>query len=169
MLTLDEKIKLYSERRQLIVGLSLGSGQQGSVYEVSSLVNATRFAIKFHKNPEPYWRERRAYECLTKNGISEIADFHVPELLGFDDELLVIEMTIVEPPFLLDFGGAYEEGAIPDFPENVWMEWREQKQEEFGARWPIVEDVLMLLRSYGIFMMDIHPRNITFREERIRT
>jgi len=34
-----------------------------------------------------------------------ILGFHVPQLLGADDELMAIEMTIVSPPYLLDFAG----------------------------------------------------------------
>jgi hypothetical protein len=84
--------------------------------------------------------------------------------LGADDQLLIIEMTIVEKPFLLDFGGAYLDRA-PDFPENVWEEWRQQKEEQFGRNWQVVEGILMILRTYGIHLIDVHPRNIAFLED----
>ena len=71
-------------------------------------------------------------------------------------------MTIVKPPFLLDFAGAYLDRA-PDFPPEVIDEWREQKAEQFGDRWPDVIAVLEFLKSrYGIHLLDIHPANITF-------
>jgi len=31
----------------------------------------------------------------------------IPKLIGYDDDLLTIEMTIVSPPFCLDSAGAY--------------------------------------------------------------
>jgi len=37
----------------------------------------------------------------------------------FADDLLAIEMTIVTPPFILDFAGAYLDPA-PDFPLKFW-------------------------------------------------
>jgi hypothetical protein len=120
--------------------------------------------VKFCKERGSYDREVCAYGILAVRKVSDIAGFVVPQFLGCDDDLMAIEMTIVEPPFLLDFGGAYDEFSVPDFPENVWAEWREQKKEEFGANWPAVEEVLAELGSYGIYMIDIHPRNIVFRK-----
>ena len=34
--------------------------------------------------------------------------------------------------------------------------------EQFADRWPTVELVLSELREYGIYLLDIHPGNITF-------
>ena len=75
----------------------------------------------------------------------------------------MIEMGIVKPPFLLDFAGAYLDRP-PDFPPEVIEEWREQKVEQFGDRWPEVEAVLEFLRTrLGIHLTDIHPGNIKSR------
>jgi hypothetical protein len=86
----------------------------------------------------------------------------VPQLIAFDDELLVIEMTVVQPPFMLDFAGAYLADA-PDFSDEVLEQWREEKVEQFGDRWPEVESAVEWLRAHlGIQLMDIHPWNIAF-------
>lgn len=82
-------------------------------------------------------------------------------MIGFDDEMPAIEMTIVQPPFLLDFSSACLDEA-PDFPAGVLGEWRAEKQEQFAVRWPTVDLVLSELREYGIYLLDIHPGNITF-------
>jgi hypothetical protein len=132
-------------RHQAQIGKPLGSGHHGSVYGAER--NGQRFAVKFCKDEGPYFREVRAYESLLERGVKRIEGFAVPQFLGSDDELLTIEMSIVQRPFLLDFGGAYEEEDLPSFPENVWEEWEEQKREEFGSHWPIVENILMILRS----------------------
>lgn len=160
-----QNAELYAQRYDVRIGNALGSGHHGNVFVGERNANQARFAVKFSKDKDPYLRELRAYEILRERNVIEIEGFWVPRLLGRDDELLTIEMSIVQPPFLLDFGGAYEENRVPDFPENVWTEWREQKMDEFGSRWPVVEDVLSVLRTYGIFMIDIHPRNIVFRNE----
>jgi hypothetical protein len=50
-------------------------------------------------------------------------------------------MTIVRPPFLLDFASAYLDKA-PDCPPEVIEEWRAEKAEQFGANWARVEALL---------------------------
>ncbi len=59
-------------------------------------------------------RERDCYRHLKSLAISNIEGFAIPRLIDSDDELLVVEMDIVSPPFLLDFAKAYLEGP-PDF------------------------------------------------------
>ena len=71
-------------------------------------------------------------------------------------------MTIVKPPFLLDFASAYLDGTAPVFPDHVMQEWLADKQEQFGDNWPQAASVLAGLRRYGIQMTDIHPGNIGF-------
>jgi hypothetical protein len=85
----------------------------------------------------------------------------VPQLLNIDEEFRALEMTIVRPPFLLDFAGAYLDGA-PDFSEDVLRQWQEEKAEIFGERWPEVARILAVLEALGIYLRDINPRNISF-------
>jgi hypothetical protein len=54
----------------------------------------------------------------------------VPQLVHYDDELLAIEMTIVSPPFCLDFGGAYLDRP-PDYSPEVWADWEAEKSDLF--------------------------------------
>lgn len=89
--------------------------------------------------------------------------FNVPRLLRADDELFVIEMTIVSPPFVLDFAGAYLD-TPPVFPAEVLEAWREEKFEQFGDRWPTVLRVIAAFRKWGIYLADVKPGNIEFRE-----
>ena len=42
--------------------------------------------------------------------------------MRFDESLLVIEMSIVRPPFLLDFAAATLD-VEPDFPEGTLDDW----------------------------------------------
>ena len=87
--------------------------------------------------------------------------FHVPQFVGADDNLRVIEMSIVTRPFVLDFAGAYLD-APPDFPAEIWAEWEAGEREQFEARWPEVEAVLAALKELGIYMVDVSPNNIAF-------
>ncbi|SPE55004.1 conserved hypothetical protein [Verrucomicrobia bacterium] len=45
------------------------------------------------------------YERLEKLAVSTVLEFNVPHLLGLDDGLRVLEMTIGQRPFVLDFAG----------------------------------------------------------------
>jgi hypothetical protein len=100
---------------------------------------------------------------LRDREISRILDFKVPKLWHADDELWVIEMEIVSPPFVLDFAGAYLDSP-PDFPEEIMADWRAEKKEQFGERWPQVQDIMREFRKLGIYLADVKPGNIMFRE-----
>lgn len=159
-----QQAQLYASRYQLTLGQRLGFGTHGTVFCVedkSDSEKSGRSAIKVHSDSQPYHRERTVYERLAEHEVTDVDGFKVPEMLRADDALLVIEMTVVTRPYLLDFAGAYLDHP-PEFPEEVWADWLEKKQEEFGRRWAIVESVLATLKSYGVYLLDIHPRNITF-------
>lgn len=70
-------------------------------------------------------------------------------------------MTIVRPPFVLDFAGAYLDRA-PDYPDEVMEEWLAEKVEQFGERWPEVRRVVAAFRQWGIYLADVKPGNIEF-------
>ena len=84
-------------------------------------------------------------------------------LIRTDDELLVIEMTIVTRPFVLDFAGAYLDSA-PDFSEEVWADWEQQKREQFRDRWKTVRAVMDAFEELDIYLADITPSNIAFKD-----
>jgi hypothetical protein len=76
--------------------------------------------------------------------------------------LLALKMTIVMPPFVLDFAGAYMDSA-PAFSDEIWEEWTRKNQEQFGSDWPMVRTILGELQDLGIHMHDPSPGNICFR------
>ena len=73
-------------------------------------------------------------------------------------------MTIVRPPFLLDFADALLDEA-PDFTEDVLRQWEEDKAEIFGERWPEVTRILAALQAFGVYLLDANRGNISFPEE----
>lgn len=75
---------------------------------------------------------------------------------------MVVEMTIVTRPFVLDFAGAYMD-AVPEFSDEIWDSWLEEKREQFGELWPKAQNVLAALEALGIHMVDVSPSNIAFR------
>ncbi len=149
----------YAGRRGFILEHQLGYGRDGTIFSTSLAT-----AVKVFFGPEPYERELACYRRLVEYEVIDVLGHHVPQLIGWHDELLVIEMTVVTPPFLLDFASAYLDSP-PDFSDEVLEAWEEEKREQFGSRWDDVQLVLAFLRGhYGIYLLDVNPGNITFGE-----
>jgi hypothetical protein len=101
---------------------------------------------------------------MGSTSVTTVQGFNVPELIAFDDGLLTLEMTIVRRPFVLDFASAYLDRR-PEFPEDVWATWEEEKKEQFEARWRAVHEVLAAFERLGIYLLDVSPGNIGFLDE----
>lgn len=153
--------RAYAMPRQLVLAETLGSGKDGIVLVAKRKAKPGRVAIKVLRWSEAYGREKRVYERLRDLKVNTVRGFNVPQLLGSDDDLRVIEMSIVERPFVLDFAGAYLD-ARPEFPEEVWSDWEAEKREQFEARWPDVQRVMDAFENFGIYLMDVSPGNIGF-------
>src|SRR5262245_27309443 len=110
------KALAYAQHNQLELREQLGRGVHGIVFVARSQVKRGRSAVKAHEAETPYVRERNVYLRLQQEKIKKIAGCHVPQLLGWDNELWVINITVVKRPFVLDFAGAYLDQA-PDFSE----------------------------------------------------
>jgi hypothetical protein len=151
----------YARKHGLVLGEPLGFGVHGIVLVAASKNKPGRAAIKVHEREKSYCRERDVYLRLRDRGISQIRNFHVPQLLGYDDGLWVIEMEVVTRPFVLDFADAYLDEP-PDYPDQVLAEWRTEKQEQFGDRWAEVQLILFSLQRYGVYLVDVSPGNIAF-------
>lgn len=154
----------YVQRYGLSLGDELGFGVHGIVFVAESQpkqgMAALRSAVKAHRQEPDYCRERDAYLRLMEHSIRSIGRCDVPEMLRYDDKLLVIEMTVVSRPFVLDFAGAYLDRS-PDFSDEVLADWLEEKQEQFGRHWGEVQSILRALQAYGVFMIDVNPGNIS--------
>jgi len=158
---LIEKLKTYASRHGRSVIGRLGFGIHGIVYAIEGNASPGFSAVKIHRGEDPYFRECDVYERLKEEGITEIRGFRV-QLLAFDDELRALEMTVVKPPFVLDFAGAYLDFP-PEFSDEIWEEWEDKNQEQFGGDWPTAQTILSELRDLGIHMHDPSPSNIRFR------
>jgi hypothetical protein len=155
-------IALYAERNQLRIGKRLGFGIHGSVFKATRR-DGSDVAIKYHLEAEPFYREFEIYARLDELQVKTVSGFFVPQLLAVDEDLRILEMTIVTRPFVLDFGGAYLD-VKPSFTAEIWEEWEAKRREEYGERWPIVRKVLDAFEEMDIFIIDVHPSNIAFRD-----
>jgi len=154
----DKRAEQYLKNGGLTFSSCLGVGTQGSVFVCNLPARKNELfdqvAIKFHDQEVAYHRELGVYLRLRDLGIEEVGDHMVPQLIDYNDELLAIEMTIVSPPFCLDFGGAYLDRP-PDYSPEVWADWRTMKSEAFESNWPAVEKILAEFKSYGIYIADV--------------
>ena len=153
----------YAMRNGRQLAERVGFGMHGIVYTTQDNVSRGKSAIKVHEFTEPFLRELAIYQRLQAIEITDILGFHVPQLLGADERLRVIEMSVVTRPFLLDFAGAYLD-VPPDFPDEVWDHWETERREQFGEKWPTVLKVLAALEDFVIYMVDVSPSNIAFAD-----
>src|SRR6266545_4737128 len=76
----------------------LGFGRDGSVFSTDAGT-----AVKSFAGLDPFERELRCYQRLFEHDVDKVLGHQVPRLVGWDEKLLVLEMTIVSRPYLLDF------------------------------------------------------------------
>lgn len=158
---LRERAKRYAESRaiQVILEGKLGNGTDGFVWTTSR-----KTALKAFERPRPYDSERDAYFRLSQHGITRTGRFSVPQLIDLDNDLLIVEMSVVSQPFILDFGKVYIDQP-PDYEPGHWEESLEASAELFGRdQWPEVEEALGTLQNLGIYYVDVKPKNIDFGE-----
>jgi hypothetical protein len=146
----------FAQRYACTFEKELGFGFDGIVFSTTC-----QSAIKAFRYEQLYWRERDVYHRLFDEGILAVRGFNVPRLIRSDDELWIVEMTIVRPPFVLDFAGAYLDQR-PDYPDEVMAEWRAEKAEQFGENWPEVRRIMAEFAALGIYLADVKPGNIEF-------
>lgn len=144
----------YCEEQGIRLVDQLGAGLDGIVFSTDrdSAVKALRYQ-------ELYERERDVYLRLADLAVTRVLRFKVPRYIAHDDDLMVVEMQVVSPPYVLDFAGAHLDRP-PDFPPEVLEEWEAEKREQFGSDWPEVEDLIYEFRGLGIYLSDVKPGNV---------
>lgn len=132
----------------------LGYGQDGYVWELGD-----QSALKVFARERSFYSELDCYQILERHGVINIRQFNVPQLIAYDTDLLVIQMTIVKAPYILDFAKArcYHP---PNYSEEVLADYEAKMREEFGHDFDEVELVIASLQGLGIFYTDARPGNI---------
>lgn len=84
-------------------------------------------------------------------------------MLGADARLMVIEMTVVRPPCVIDFGNSRLD-VKPDYTQEQWDYWFEKLADDFGeVNWPEAEAVYYELKNkWGIYHLDLSTNNVRF-------
>ena len=136
----------------------MGYGAEGLVFSTKDT------AIKAYLHAELFEKEKNVYFRLSDREIKSVEGFEVPRFVAHSDELMIVEMSIVSPPYILDFAGAYLDRK-PPFSDEELEDCEQEKIEQFGDRWPEVCSALATLRGQGIYLSDVKPGNITFADD----
>ncbi len=139
---------------------ALGDGKDGFIRKT-----AQGHAVKFFHDSDSYRRELRAYLVLRKLSLDQVGGHQIPRLLRYDDQLMAIAMTVVKPPFLLDFAAAYTEAEVArfGFTTEVLEEREQHWSEVFGGLWPAVAELRYHFeRQTGLILLDLSLNNIKF-------
>ncbi len=156
----NETLQVYAISRGISIddSIPLGFGQDGAVW-----ISSRETAVKLLERERTYINERDAYLRLSDENVTSLGIFAVPALVDYDDEHRIVEMAIVSPPYLLDFGKAYVDRESPYTPEQK-EESHEACRELFEADdWVLIEEAMLDLRLLGIEYLDIKPANIRAR------
>ena len=155
-----ERAKHFGEAQQIEIEEQLGFGWDGTVFATDR-----QSAIKVFNHERLYQRERDVYLRLQSRQVSRLLEFKIPRLMAYDNDLWIVEMTIVSPPFALDFAGAYLDQK-PDYPPEVMADWRAEKAEQFGeSHWSRVQALMWAFSKLGVYLADVKPGNIVFGDE----
>jgi hypothetical protein len=160
-----ERANRYCTRRGLtIVDDHAGHGNDGWLFETSR-----QSLVKVFERPATYRRERAAYERLAEGRVLEIQGHNVPQMLGCDDAAGVLELSIVQAPFVLDFGKVRIDQPLEEYwPQHVLAErWAYWESLFEPWQWSKVVAIFHELgRRHGIWLEDLHPGNIAFEHAR---
>jgi len=124
--------------------------------------------LKALRRVEGYRRERDAYLRLREHGVLTVLGHWVPQLLGHDDRLGVIELSVVAPPYVLDFAKVrfdepLEEVFHAEVLEERWAHWRSLFEPHQWSQ--VVALYWFFGRQYGIWLEDLNPGNFAFDED----
>jgi hypothetical protein len=137
----------------------LGWGLDGVVYARRD----PTAAVKIHNKDQSFQNELAVYRRLSERHVEKFMGFQVPVLLDYREQDRLLELSVVKPPFLLDFAAATVDKAH-DFTEEAMGMWWNDVEENFGDDFPIASAVFHgLKKQLGIYYWDLKPRNLVFR------
>lgn len=126
---------------------------------------SNRTVVKSLVFPRQYENERDVYQHLARFAISDVRGFAVPGYVDSHDELLIVEMSYVSRPCVLDFASAGLLRPLVEYPEEVLEETLQHQQEMFEDRWPEVRRVVYAFEQLDVYLTDVNPGNVLFAIE----
>jgi hypothetical protein len=154
-----QRAEAFARSRGLVLTKEIGSGEDGAVWKTGP---NRETVVKAFERPRQYGAELGCYQRLREQNVRKIGRFFIPRLIDWDEELLVIEISLLtSPPYILDFGKAYLDFA-PEHSEETWAEHESQQRDWWGEKYPEVLALLWQLEQIGIHYRDAKPGNIEF-------
>jgi len=151
------RAEAYLDGRRDIID-DLGSGTDGWVFSLEPYS-----VLKVYADPLKYKNELRVYLRLQAKNVDFFHGVNIPRLRHYHHDLLVIEISFVRPPYLIDFGKSYLDTAV-DFPSEAVAMWRHEVLARFGRRRGL--DALhlhaRLIAELGIYHDDLSRTNLDF-------
>ena len=137
----------------------LGEGTDGAVWATD-----IESAVKVFWAERGYFNERDTYLRLAEWNVTQSLDgFWIPQMYGYNDELKVVEMDLMQRrPYIIDFAKVKIDRP-PDFSEKILVQADKDGREMFGEDWPTVQSLMRALESYQIYYLDPKPHNIVCR------
>lgn len=149
------RARLYTGEQSRTILKPLGSGTDGSVWQTTVAT-----AVKACEDFARYSTERDCYRLLLDKGVTEILGYAIPRLIGYSNEHMVIEIDLVKPPYILDFGKASLHGWPSHYTAEQIADFFAERELLFDDQWPTVRSILARLRMYGVYHLDPRPYNI---------
>ncbi len=138
----------------------LAPGPPGSGLEAVVWPTLEGSMLKVHRQCHTFEPELAAYQRLLERQTSRLRGFEIPQLLDYDSELHILELSFVSPPYILDFVCT----GIGSCPETFDLERIEsESRRQFGKDWTDVRRLLEALMQIGIYYDDVHNKNIRLR------
>ena len=134
--------------------VALGAGTDGTVWLSGELT-----AIKAFRLVEQFEVEKECYLRLAAQNVTEVRGFVVPRMVDCNSKLQVIEMSVVQAPYILNFGKCYLD-APPRFTPEVWQDLEDQIREMYDDRYDEVMAAVRSLQRFGIYYYDVKPKNV---------
>ena len=128
--------------------------------------SSRRTAVKAVYREKNFSQELECYRRLKAAGVRKVGALDVPFLEDFDEDRRIIEISIVQPPYLLDFGKVYLDQAPTHlYDEQMMANAHAEWNERFGKRWSEVRHAMRMLEKQGIYYYDPRPGNVCFGDE----
>ena len=136
---------------------TIGTGPAGIGLEAIVWPTERDSVIKVHRLFTTFDAEVLVYRRLAETNTHRLKGFTLPRMLHYDEDLLIVELSFVRPPYILDFGAARVSPRPPDFDlDRIEAEFARQH----GRDWPDIRRLLEALMQLGIYYSDAHDQNI---------
>ena len=152
--------EVYGRRTDQTIVEMAGAGVHGVLFTTTR-----RRHLKIFVDAAPFERELECYQRLEAAGVGEVHGHAIPGLMGHDADLLLLDLSTVARPFVLDFAGVELDTPLEErWPAATLAGQMKRWESNFSAdQWPTVLRIWRELgETHGIWSTDLHLGNFGF-------